>query len=277
MANVIINDAHLNDIAAAIRAKNGSTDTYKPSEMAAAISAIEGSSDIGGTVSFDDYISRSLTGSIQVSCPTIGDYGLYGNKNMTSLTSTATALGTCACGDNVKLATATLPNATSIGAQCFANCQKMTSIEIPNCTSIGDYCFGGCYMLQSLTIPKVTSIGDSAFVNCYALTKIDMTDIETIGYEALFAPYIGPENLEIIIIRRTDDIPSSIKTGVELGPQFLASYVESEDSVKKGYIYVPAAMIQAYQSLPANDKTSELYHWELMSYRAIEDYPEICG
>lgn len=42
MANVIINDTNLTNIADAIRAKNGSTDTYKPSEMAAAITAISG-------------------------------------------------------------------------------------------------------------------------------------------------------------------------------------------------------------------------------------------
>lgn len=49
MANVIINDTHLNNIASAIREKNGTTTKYKPSEMPTAISAIEtgsgGSSD----------------------------------------------------------------------------------------------------------------------------------------------------------------------------------------------------------------------------------------
>lgn len=40
MAIVTINDEHLTNIAAAIRGKNGTENTYKPSEMAAAISAI---------------------------------------------------------------------------------------------------------------------------------------------------------------------------------------------------------------------------------------------
>ena len=42
MATVVVNDTYLSDIADAIRAKNGSSDTYKPSEMADAISAISG-------------------------------------------------------------------------------------------------------------------------------------------------------------------------------------------------------------------------------------------
>lgn len=41
MANVIIDDTHLTNIADAIRSKNGSVDTYTPAQMAAAISAIE--------------------------------------------------------------------------------------------------------------------------------------------------------------------------------------------------------------------------------------------
>ena len=41
MAKVLTNEQNYIDIAAAIREKNGSTDTYKPAEMAAAIAAIE--------------------------------------------------------------------------------------------------------------------------------------------------------------------------------------------------------------------------------------------
>ena len=51
MANVIINDTNLTNIANAIREKNGETTSYKPSEMAAAIAAIEGGG--GGYVPTD--------------------------------------------------------------------------------------------------------------------------------------------------------------------------------------------------------------------------------
>ena len=42
MSKVLVNDTNLTNIADAIRNKNGSADTYKPSEMAAAITAISG-------------------------------------------------------------------------------------------------------------------------------------------------------------------------------------------------------------------------------------------
>ena len=47
MSKVLVNESSLTGIADAIRGKNGSTDTYKPSEMAAAITAIEGGGGSG--------------------------------------------------------------------------------------------------------------------------------------------------------------------------------------------------------------------------------------
>lgn len=46
MAKVLVNESSLTGIANAIRGKNGSTTTYKPSEMAAAITAISGGADL---------------------------------------------------------------------------------------------------------------------------------------------------------------------------------------------------------------------------------------
>ena len=45
MAKVLVNESSLTGIADAIRGKNGSTDTYKPSQMAAAITAISGAAE----------------------------------------------------------------------------------------------------------------------------------------------------------------------------------------------------------------------------------------
>ena len=61
MANVIINDTYLTNIADAIRSKNGSANAYKPSQMAAAISAIEinsgsGGESGGGSVTYKDTV-----------------------------------------------------------------------------------------------------------------------------------------------------------------------------------------------------------------------------
>ena len=46
MARVIINESNLENIADAIRGKNGTQNTYTPSQMASAISAISGGMDV---------------------------------------------------------------------------------------------------------------------------------------------------------------------------------------------------------------------------------------
>lgn len=48
MAKVAITESYLTDIADAIRSKTSSTETYKPSEMASAISEISG----GGSINY---------------------------------------------------------------------------------------------------------------------------------------------------------------------------------------------------------------------------------
>ena len=61
MANVIVNDTNLSNIANAIREKNGSSDSYKPSEMATAILAIEGGG--GGYQPTEEDLTYWISGS----------------------------------------------------------------------------------------------------------------------------------------------------------------------------------------------------------------------
>ena len=68
MSKVLVNESSLTGIANAIRGKNGSTDTYKPSEMAAAITAISGGGSgpeipdsafvLSGSMSYWNYLGK---------------------------------------------------------------------------------------------------------------------------------------------------------------------------------------------------------------------------
>ena len=59
---VTVDDTNLKAIANAIRAKNGSTNTYKPSEMASAITAIEsGGGNSGGANEVVDFVPQTDT------------------------------------------------------------------------------------------------------------------------------------------------------------------------------------------------------------------------
>lgn len=80
MAIVTINDEHLTNIAGAIREKNGTEDTYKPSDMAAAISAIQAG---GGSSSYPN-LYFNLSGSYQYMSGS--QYHVFDTSNATTLT-----------------------------------------------------------------------------------------------------------------------------------------------------------------------------------------------
>ena len=137
MSIVTIDDSYLTNIGNAIRAKNGATTTYKPSEMAAAISAIETGEDF-----LPQKITNTLTSYSNNDITTIGNYGLYGCSSLASVS---------------------LPNVTTIGHHGFCRCTGLTSLTLPNLTTIEPYGFASCEGLTSVSLPSVTVIKNRAF------------------------------------------------------------------------------------------------------------------
>lgn len=137
MSIVTIDDSNLTAIGNAIRAKNGATTTYKPSEMAAAISAIETGEDF-----LPQKITNTLTSYSNNDITAIGSYGLYGCSSLASVS---------------------LPNVTTIGNRGFCRCTGLTSLNLPNLTTIEQYGFAECKGLTSVSLPSVTMIKQRAF------------------------------------------------------------------------------------------------------------------
>ena len=137
MSIVTIDDSYLTAIGNAIRAKNGTTTTYKPSEMAAAINAIESGEDF-----LPQKITNTLTSYSNNDITAIGAYGLYGCSSLASVS---------------------LPNVTTIGHHGFCRCTGLTSLNLPNLTTIGQYGFASCKGLTSVSLPSVTTIKNRAF------------------------------------------------------------------------------------------------------------------
>lgn len=123
MANVIIDDAHLGNIAAAIREKNGSTVVYKPRDMAAAIANLEVSS--GGE-----------SGGGTVIDPT--DYSTYTKTNVTQLEYTATTIPDRAFVDFTSLRRFR-STATEVGMEVFRNCSNLNYVVLRNAVNVGRF------------------------------------------------------------------------------------------------------------------------------------------
>ena len=260
MSLVTIDDSYLTAIGNAIRAKNGSTTTYKPSEMAAAISAIE-SGDSGLLLSA--YWNDTITGAI--SDDTITKIPSYGFDR-------SSAVG----GDKHEITSVSFPNVLTVGSAAFDYNSTIQTIYLPNATSIEYNVCYHCTALESFIAPKATfktlkrdpaTAGDpttqtpiaayqaESFEYCTSLKKIDLYDVDYTFYPRFFDRCNA---LETVILRKTSGL---VGTGYysypTLGPN-------------NCYIYVPASLLAEYQA-------SE--HWEgkASRLRAIEDYPEITG
>lgn len=152
MANVIINDTNLTNIAAAIREKNGTTTTYKPSEMASAIAAIE----TGGGGGSAELPSEAFDFSGDCSYAFAGGHFDWFISNYGS-----------------KITTSAITNANYM----FKNAKTIEEIPFDinfnnDSYRIATYMFQNCQNLKSITGKIVdlypTSMA-SMFYNCYNL------------------------------------------------------------------------------------------------------------
>lgn len=165
MANtpVVVLDDTLTNIANAIRGKNGSSDKYKPGQMAYAIDNIPA----GGIGIPRDVIN-----------------GVYRIPEVTSfsLPSDATDVG---------------PNAL---AYAFYSCPSLTSVDLSSLTTVSGEdafyeAFYKCTALTSVDLSSLTTLSgrgalEYAFDVCTALTSVDFSSLTTVsGYNSLYCAF----------------------------------------------------------------------------------------
>lgn len=155
---VTVDDTNLKAIANAIRAKNGTSETFKPSEMAGAITAIKGGFWDEATVKALFNNRGSLT-TIEIPTGTtvIPTYMFKSCTSLalTSLPSTIEQIDSYAFAYCRALALTTLPSAlTTLNSYCFSNCTGLTTITfLGKPTSIYSNAFSGCSNLKTINVP----------------------------------------------------------------------------------------------------------------------------
>ena len=259
MSIVTIDDSYLTAIGNAIRAKNSATTTYKPSEMAAAISAIE-SGDSGLLLSA--YWNDTLTGAIS-------------DDTIIKIPYNAFASYSSVGGVKREITSVSFSNVLTVESNAFYSNPTIQTIYLPNATSVGsDVCYQ-CRALESFIAPKATfktlsrdPLADpttqtppsndqsDSFLGCVSLKKIDLYDVDYTFYPRFFDDCNA---LETVILRKTSGL---VGTGYYTYPKL--------DPYGRCYVYVPASLLAEYQA-------SEHWAGKASRLRAIEDYPEITG
>ena len=266
--------------------------------MAALIAGIEAG---GGDTSVEDgLIERIITEYSNSRVTKIGNYVFNQYDTLTKADfPAATSIGSYAFNYCSKLKTANFPVATSIGAYAFYRCSVLTKADFPAVTSIGAYAFRSCSILSTADFPAVTSIGENVFYQCERLSTANFPVATSIGAYAFYrcgfatanfpvATSIGDDAFERCSGLTKADFPAVTSIGAyafyycsNLNALILRSETMCKLSNKNaftytpiksgtGYIYVPSALLASYQAAT---------NWSTFSaqFRAIEDYPDICG
>ena len=176
MANVIVNDTNLTNIANAIRAKNGTQTTYLPSEMATAISNIPS----GGTAVVPDGFYNSVT-LIKGVTATNGTTTVYGYSS--GAQSVQTFHTTQPRNATMYYASSSLTS-SDIGENIFSG-NRLVSYTVPSTDpSLGNYHTGGPFLYYS---DSVLSMYFYFRYNTVSYTENDSsltnTKVVTINYE----------------------------------------------------------------------------------------------
>ena len=192
---------------------------------------------------------------------------LLTNK-MTALNSDVTSVRQFAFRGATALTSVNLPKATSIATNAFYGCNKLTSVNMPLVKSIGENAFNGCSIIPSIVLPSLTTGGSYMFRYCYLLLTIDLPVIKNI-----VANMFGDcRRLTAVILRSETMCTLAATSGFYNCYHFhgTKNSTYNPDGLKDGYIYVPSALIDSY-------KTATNWSSFATQFRAIEDYPEICG
>ena len=151
------------NIATMIRRGTGTNNTYKISQMAAAISAL---SNTGGDASqFASYLQSG-----------------FGIKYSYSSTSKFTSLRPYLFYQaGSSLTAVSYPNVTSVGTYAFFSCSSLASVYLPNCLTVGSHAFQYCRALSSINLSKVTTgLGTDTFGGCSVLQSVNLNLCESI-------------------------------------------------------------------------------------------------
>lgn len=250
----LFEDTHIQNIADAIRAKNGSTDTYTTSEMAAAISAIKDN--------YDKLIGKNIT-EISSNLTEVGIYAFYSCENLKSADfPKAISVGDYAFYGTPALTNINFPLVRTIGRYSFRNA-GFANAHFPAVTYIGASAFAYNTALESVNLPKLTETSGSAFSSCSSLVSVDLPKATAIGTYTFEKCY----NLKSVILR-SGTMCELDNTSAFSGCYHFLGTVNSTynpSGAKDGYIYVPSALVNTY-------KTATNWSTYATQFRALENY-----
>lgn len=208
MGLVIITESNLENIADAIRAKLGTSETFTPTEMASAINSIQGGNifyleDVQNGSGYELQINKISAASSAITpygCVNITENGVYDiaeysqaaisvpltpvdgliDGTMGNLVTYAPAIRSYAFYTDTGLVSAYAPSAQTIGMYAFGSCTALETIECEAVREVMNSAFYSCLNLKTVYLPNVLTIASYAFAHCSAIESIDVSEVREI-------------------------------------------------------------------------------------------------
>ena len=212
MANtpVVVLDDTLTNIANAIRGKNGSSNKYKPGQMAGAIDnipagglgipreVIDGVYKIPEVTSFSLPSNATNVGKYALayafySCPSLTSVDLSSLTKVSGEQALYRAFDGCTSLTSVDLSSLTTVNGDNALAYAFVDCTSLTSVDLSSLTTVDrqavfKYAFSGCTKLTSVNFSSLANlVGQSsfryAFYNCSSLASLSFPALKESSFK----------------------------------------------------------------------------------------------
>ena len=217
----------------------------------------------GGVNHLDDFLTNKVT-AIDSDVTSIVSYGCYGRTAIKTVNlPKCTKIGSYAFRGCTGLESVNSPLLTTIDTYGFYGCSKLTDIDVTNLTTVGNYAFYKCD-LRSVDAPLVTGISQNAFYQNENLVRADFGVASKISQAA----FGNCSSLEVLILRRTSSICA---LGVATN-----GFSGTPIANGTGYVYVPKKFLSDDDATMDYRRATNWSNYA-SQFRAIEDYPEICG
>lgn len=313
MSKVFIEESTLSSIGNAIREKTGKSELISPGNMPTEIASITTGSGneiikklLDGSLS-GEFVNNDITkvrsGAFQdtkitkADCPNVTIISTNLFKTCSELVevnlpkATAGEISDYAFYYCVKLKKINLPLLKQIARYAFSYTNSLEEISLPSLIKCDSYSFQSARKIQKINVPLLEFIGMYGFQGCESLVEITLPSLCCIGGVGVFqgdsklkkvdlplfgnntnsnysntgtfqsGTFNGCLSLDTLILRNSSEI-------AKLGNKNV--FYNTPIAKGTGYIYVPAALIDEY-------KTATNWVTFASQFRAIEDYPDICG
>lgn len=150
----------------------------------------------------------------------------------------------------------------------FYRCLKLKTIDLSELTEIGSSCLNGCNALENIILPKIQKIGESSFSfssSSDANKNRTLIDIGPNCVEIKAKAFQYNKYVTTLIVRATTPPTLANVNAFDFMPTAAGDHGI--------YIYVPKASLESYW----NATNWSSFVGSGLTYRAIEDYPEITG